>query len=319
MANKKEDKKDPRYNWIHIPENYFDRVKTKIIRSTENGNTKIVLYFKMLDAVKNTDGFFLFQHATQSVSEEIAIQINEDAELVKATLDTLSNLELAEISEDGCYFDESEQFVGTILESTLRVQEWRAKEKARKIREAKQNETHCNDMKQTNVASETNSNNTKQGNVTNETECNNSMLQEKQTNVTSETECNTEKEREKEEEKEIDKEINNNCAESDCPQDAEEVIEMYHTYCPALTKAPEFEEIINCSDGKYKGLYEKLNNVIAINNPAVTTNEFKTVFINGNGQFKEAVTKETKKKGYLCELEFLLESIANSRKKKATA
>jgi PTS system galactitol-specific IIA component len=132
-------------------------------------------------------------------------------------------------------------------------------------------------------------------------------------------ECNTEKEREKEEEKEIDKEINNNCAESDCPQDAEEVIEMYHTYCPALTKAPEFEEIINCSDGKYKGLYEKLNNVIAINNPAVTTNEFKTVFINGNGQFKEAVTKGTKKKGYLCELEFLLESIANSRKKKATA
>lgn len=118
----------------------------------------------------------------------------------------------------------------------------------------------------------------------------------------------------------IDKDsINNNCAESDCPQDAEEVIEMYHTYCPSLTKAPEFEEIINHSDGKYMGLYEKLNNVIAINNPAVTTNEFKTVFINGNGQFKEAVTKETKKKGYLCELEFLLESIANSRKKKATA
>ena len=118
----------------------------------------------------------------------------------------------------------------------------------------------------------------------------------------------------------IDKDsINNNCAESDCPQDAEEVIEMYHTCCPSLTKAPEFEEIINHSDGKYKGLYEKLNNVIAINNPAITTNEFKTVFINGNGQFKEAVTKETKKKGYLCELEFLLESIANSRKKKATA
>lgn len=118
----------------------------------------------------------------------------------------------------------------------------------------------------------------------------------------------------------IDKDsINNNCAESDCPQDAEEVIEMYHTYCPSLTKAPEFEEIINHSDGKYKGLYEKLNNVIAINNPAITTNEFKTVFINGNGQFKEAVTKGTKKKGYLCELEFLLESIANSRKNKATA
>ncbi len=118
----------------------------------------------------------------------------------------------------------------------------------------------------------------------------------------------------------IDKDsINNNCAESDCPQDAEEVIEMYHTYCPLLTKAPEFEEIINHSDGKYRGLYEKLNNVIAINNPAITTNEFKTVFINGNGQFKEAVTKETKKKGYLCELEFLLESIANSRKNKATA
>lgn len=314
MANKKEDKKDPRYNWIHIPENYFDRVKTKIIRKTENGNTKIVLYFKMLDAVKNTDGYYMFQRATQSISEEIAIQINEDAELVKATLDTLSNLELVEIEEDGCYFDEVNQFVGSLAESTLRVQEYRAREKAKKAREAKQKN---NMMKQDNITKETNSNNAKQDDVTNETECNNSMLQGKQTKVTSETECNIEKERE--EDKEIDKYINNNCAESDCPQDAEEVIEMYHTYCPSLTKAPEFEEIINCSDGKYKGLYEKLNNVIAINNPAVTTNEFKTVFINGNGQLKEAVTKETKKKGYLCELEFLLESIANSRKKKATA
>ena len=110
--------------------------------------------------------------------------------------------------------------------------------------------------------------------------------------------------------------INNNCAESDSQQDAEEVIEMYHTYCPSLTKAPDFEEIINHSDGKYRGLYEKLNNVIAINNPAVTTDEFKTVFINGNGQFKEAVTKGTKKKGYLCELEFLLESIAKIQGKR---
>ena len=153
MANKKEDKKDPRYNWIHIPENYFDRVKTKIIRKTENGNTKIVLYFKMLDAVKNTDGYYMFQRATQSISEEIAIQINEDAELVKATLDTLSNLELVEIEEDGCYFDEVNQFVGSLAESTLRVQEYRAREKAKKAREAKQKN---NMMKQDNITRETN-------------------------------------------------------------------------------------------------------------------------------------------------------------------
>ena len=218
MANKKEDKKDPRYNWIHIPENYFDRVKTKIIRNTENGDTKIVLYFKMLDAVKNTDGFYLFQHATQSISEEIAIQINEDAKLVKATLDTLSNLELAEISEDGCYFDEINQFVGSIAESTMRSQESRARKKAKELREAKQNATECNNTQQTNVASETG--------------CNKPMLQVKQTNVASETGCNTEKEKEedKEEDKEIDKEINNNCAKSSYPQ-PKELIDMYNNTC----------------------------------------------------------------------------------------
>ena len=180
MANKKDEKKDPRYNWIHIPENYFDRVKTKIIRNTENGDTKIVLYFKMLDAVKNTDGYYLFQHATQSISEEIAIQINEDAKLVKATLDTLSNLGLAEIEEEGCYFDEANQFVGSIAESTIRSQESRARKKARELREAKQNVTARNNTQQTNVASETG--------------CNKPMLQVKQTNVASATECNTEKE-----------------------------------------------------------------------------------------------------------------------------
>lgn len=313
MANKKEDKKDPRYNWIHIPENYFDRVKTKIIRNTENGDTKIVLYFKMLDAVKNTDGFYLFQHATQSISEEIAIQINEDAKLVKATLDTLSNLELAEISEDGCYFDESKQFVGTILEGTLRVQEWRAKEKARKIREEKQNETHCNDMKQTNVTSETNSNNTKQGNATNETECNNSMLQGKQTNVTSETECNTEKEREKEEDKEIDKEINNNCAKSSYPE-AQEVIDMYNNTCTSLTLSPNIEIIGEQWDGKYKGLYEAINKCIPLTNPTITTNEFKTMFETAEGM-SEQIKKSSKENGCTNELEFILNRMLKTKEK----
>lgn len=302
----KEEKKDPRYTWIHIPENYFDRVKTKVIRGTENGDIKIVLYFKMLDAVKNTDGYYMFQRATQSISEEIAIQINENAELVKATLDTLSDLELVEIEEDGCYFDESEQFVGTILESTLRVQEWRAKEKARKIREAKQNETHCNDTKQTNVASETNSNNTKQGNVTNETECNNSMLQEKQTNVTSETECNAEKEREEDEDKDIDKYINNG-EKFSYPQ-PKELIDMYNNICTSLTPSPDIEEISEQWKGKYKSLYEAINECIPIVSPTITTSEFRRMFEAAESMSVQ-IKKVSEEQECANELEFILKKM----------
>ena len=300
MANKKEDKKDPRYNWIHIPENYFDRVKTKIIRNTENGDTKIVLYFKMLDAVKNTDGFYLFQHATQSISEEIAIQINEDAELVKATLDTLSNLELAEISEDGCYFDEINQFVGSIAESTMRSQESRARKKAKELREAKQNATECNNTQQTNVASETG--------------CNKPMLQVKQTNVASETGCNTEKE--KEEDKEIDKEINNNCAKSSYPQ-PKELIDMYNNTCTSLTPSPNIEEISKQWDGKYKGLYEAINKCIPITKPTITTSEFKRMFETAEGM-SEQIKKSSKKDGCINELEFILNRMLKAEEK-ATA
>ena len=304
MANKKEDKKDPRYNWIHIPENYFDRVKTKIIRNTENGDTKIVLYFKMLDAVKNTDGFYLFQHATQSISEEIAIQINEDAKLVKATLDTLSNLELAEISEDGCYFDEINQFVGSIAESTMRSQESRARKKAKELREAKQNATECNNTQQTNVASETG--------------CNKPMLQVKQTNVASETGCNTEKEKEKEkeEDKEIDKEINNNCAKSSYPQ-PKELIDMYNNTCTSLTPSPNIEEISKQWDGKYKGLYEAINKCIPITKPTITTSEFKRMFETAEGM-SEQIKKSSKKDGCINELEFILNRMLKAEEK-ATA
>ena len=304
MANKKEDKKDPRYNWIHIPENYFDRVKTKIIRNTENGDTKIVLYFKMLDAVKNTDGFYLFQHATQSISEEIAIQINEDAKLVKATLDTLSNLELAEISEDGCYFDEINQFVGSISESTMRSQESRARKKAKELREAKQNATECNNTQQTNVASETG--------------CNKPMLQVKQTNVASETGCNTEKEKEedKEEDKEIDKEINNNCAKSSYPQ-PKELIDMYNNTCTSLTPSPNIEEISKQWDGKYKGLYEAINKCIPITKPTITTSEFKRMFETAEGM-SEQIKKSSKKDGCINELEFILNRMLKAEEK-ATA
>ena len=279
MANKKEDKKDPRYNWIHIPENYFDRVKTKIIRNTKNGNTKIVIYFKMLDAVKNTDGYYMFQRATESISEEIAIQINEDTELVKVTLDTLSNLELVEIEEDGCYFDEINQFVGSIAESTMRSQESRARKKAKELREAKQNATMSNKPQQTNVASET--------------ECNKPMLQVKQTNVASETKCNTEKEREKE--IEIDKEINNNCAKSSYPE-AQEVIDMYNNTCTSLTLSPNIEIIGEQWDGKYKGLYEAINKCIPLTNPTITTNEFKTMFETAEGM-SEQIKKSSKEDG----------------------
>ena len=296
MANKKEDKKDPRYNWIHIPENYFDRVKTKIIRNTENGDTKIVLYFKMLDAVKNTDGFYLFQHATQSISEEIAIQINEDAKLVKATLDTLSNLELAEISEDGCYFDEINQFVGSIAESTMRSQESRARKKAKELREAKQNATECNNTQQTNVASETG--------------CNKPMLQVKQTNVASETGCN------KEEDKEIDKEINNNCAKSSYPQ-PKELIDMYNNTCTSLTPSPNIEEISKQWDGKYKGLYEAINKCIPITKPTITTSEFKRMFETAEGM-SEQIKKSSKKDGCINELEFILNRMLKAEEK-ATA
>ena len=282
MANKKEDKKDPRYNWIHIPENYFDRVKTKIIRNTENGDTKIVLYFKMLDAVKNTDGFYLFQHATQSISEEIAIQINEDAKLVKATLDTLSNLELAEISEDGCYFDEINQFVGSIAESTMRSQESRARKKAKELREAKQNATECNNTQQTNVASETG--------------------------------CNTEKE--KEEDKEEDKEIDKNCAKSSYPQ-PKELIDMYNNTCTSLTPSPNIEEISKQWDGKYKGLYEAINKCIPITKPTITTSEFKRMFETAEGM-SEQIKKSSKKDGCINELEFILNRMLKAEEK-ATA
>lgn len=271
------DKKDPRYNWIHIPENYFDRVKTKIIRNTENGDTKIVLYFKMLDAVKNTDGYYMFQRATQSISEEIAIQINEDAKLVKATLDTLSNLELVEIEEDGCYFDEVDQFVGSVAESTLRVQEYRAREKAKKAREAKQK-----------------NNKMKQHNATSETGCNTPMLQGEQDNVTSEMKCNTEKEKEREK----DKEINNNCAKSSQPQYADEIGSLFNEYCKSLEKAPTSEEM---SDSVRQKLVKCLLSPITID-------QYKGFFIDvekNSDRFKKA----TKNKQYSCDFETVLDSL----------
>lgn len=297
----KEEKKDPRYTWIHIPENYFDRVKTKVIRGTENGDIKIVLYFKMLDAVKNTDGYYMFQRATQSISEEIAIQINEDAELVKATLDTLSDLELVEIEEDGCYFDEVNQFVGSVAESTLRVQEHRAREKAKKAREAKQKN---NMMKQDNITNEINSNNVKQEDVTSETECNTPMLQGKQDNITSEMKCNAEKERE--EDKDIDKYINNG-EKFSYPQ-PKELIDMYNNICTSLTPSPDIEEISEQWKGKYKSLYEAINECIPIVNPTITTSEFRRMFEAAESMSVQ-IKKVSEEQECANELEFILKKM----------
>ncbi len=125
------EKKEKRYWWLKLQENFFQQGEIKALRRKPNGETLIIIYLKMqLFSLKNS-GVIYFEGFEESFVEELAYQIDEDSKEVDRTITFLKKHGLLlELSPTENQLPKVIECIGSEGSSAKRVREHRERQKA---------------------------------------------------------------------------------------------------------------------------------------------------------------------------------------------
>lgn len=136
---------DKRYYWLKLEENYFDLKVQKALRKLPSGSDMLICYLKMQLKYLNKGGLIEYQGIYDELAEEIALDIDEELDLVKMTLGVLEKWRVLEPSEDGIFITEMQERIGSKSDSAIRVAKHREKQK---MLEAPKKEAKSNALRQ---------------------------------------------------------------------------------------------------------------------------------------------------------------------------
>ena len=124
-----------RYYWLKLKEDFFSSKRIKKLRNMAGGDTYLIIYLKLQLKAMKTDGIIKFDHLEDNIADELALDLDENPDDIRATLIYLTSCGLAETSDnDRFFFPYAIENVGSENSSAARVREFRAKQKA----------LHCN-------------------------------------------------------------------------------------------------------------------------------------------------------------------------------
>lgn len=115
-----------RYVWLKLDDGFFDGKRIKKLRSIAGGDTYTVIYLKMLLATINTGGVYRYEGIGDTLADEMALELKEDPENVRVTLEFLRRVGLLEdIDGETVELLEVKERTGSEAESTKRVRAFR--------------------------------------------------------------------------------------------------------------------------------------------------------------------------------------------------
>lgn len=136
-----------RFYWMKLPSDYFGQLIQKKMRKQPDGAEMQLIYLKLLLYCIDKDAEIIFQGVYDSVEDEIAEEIGEDAEAVKKTLTFLEANKKLERTEHGFILPEVLELVGSESVSAERVRRFRERQASQSDGEALQcnaDVTECN-------------------------------------------------------------------------------------------------------------------------------------------------------------------------------
>ena len=123
-----------KYYWLKLKSEFFSGKRIRKLRRMDQGDTLVIIYLKIQLSVMKTEGKFTFSHLEETVSEELALELDEDPELVNRTLDFLFSCGLAEETKSGgLFFPEVLENTGREGASAQRVREHRSRERQKNV------------------------------------------------------------------------------------------------------------------------------------------------------------------------------------------
>ena len=142
-----------KYFWLKLYNDFFSSKRIKRLRSLAGGDTYTIIYLKMqLKALKD-DGYLYFDGVMDEFAEELALDIDENPDDVRMTIQYLLRVGLMESSEDGkeYFLTYVPKCIGSETASTQRSRLSRARKKEQEALQCntdatptQQVETNCN-------------------------------------------------------------------------------------------------------------------------------------------------------------------------------
>ena len=120
-----------RYYWLKLNKDFFKSKRIKKLRKLAGGDTFTIIYLKMQLLSTPTEGVLTYTGLEDTIAEEIALDIDEDPDNVKVTLNYLLKTGLCEtISENELFLPFVADSVGSEGSSAKRVRDFRERQKA---------------------------------------------------------------------------------------------------------------------------------------------------------------------------------------------
>lgn len=198
-----------RFYWLKLKHEFFKKnIYVKKLRRMNNGTELAFLYLELLTYSLEDNGIITFQGVEENLGEELALNLDEDADLMCELIDFLLKYDLLVPQEDNNFL------LVEVLEST-----------GSETKQAEYNRIRRANERKSNSVTKSGNNVTNEGN--NVTNC-----------YPNDKQCFLEKE--KREREEIERE-----REGDDPQSAEKVknfidyqkiVDLYHEKCPSLSR-----------------------------------------------------------------------------------
>lgn len=131
--------KAKKYYWLKLKENFFsDRVIRKMLK-LDNGLACMFVYLRMLLLAMDSVGYLVYEGTEESMFEQLALELEEDTDLIKETVDFCIKNGLLTVDGDLYFLIRTPELIGSESESAERVR------KHRKIKQALQCNTTVTD------------------------------------------------------------------------------------------------------------------------------------------------------------------------------
>ena len=138
-----------RFYWIKLKKDFFEARPIKRLRTMPNGDTYTIIYLKLLLKTVENNGFYYYEGIDEDIYNEIALDLDEDLEAVKNTVNYLVQKNLMTISESEAELYQMAEMVGSETASTRRARKSREKSKSVAMQhQCNTNATHCNNLQQ---------------------------------------------------------------------------------------------------------------------------------------------------------------------------
>lgn len=119
-----------RYYWLKLKDDFFTDKRIKKLRRIAGGDTYTIIYLKMMMKCMNNDGILEYDGIEDSFADELALDLDEDADNVQITVNFLMQAGLLEeMGENHFLMTEVPELIGSETANAQRVRDFRNRQK----------------------------------------------------------------------------------------------------------------------------------------------------------------------------------------------